>query len=139
LPSGTKPISFFHSIVKNLERLSNTDKKLIVGSDFNVNLFKRSSNLNDLQKWSIKAGLHQLVKSNTWRRIVSGTVLTSAIDHVYTIDICKIKLIPSISDHDMIIVEKVFTPSERKKIVIRDWCGYTEEKFVTQLSQKMLN
>jgi len=130
-------LSFFHSIIKNLNMLSKTDKMLVVGGDFNVDLFKRSSNLNDLLNWAINNGFIQLVRDFTWRRLVSGNVQTSAIDHVYTNDLnLKLTLIPSVSDHDFLVVSKELVPLERHKTVLRDWRKYSKELAVEELNKE---
>ena len=64
LPEHSNRISFFDSIIRTLQKLCQTDKQLLVGGDFNVDLLKKSSNLNDLQNWAINNGLTQLVKSH---------------------------------------------------------------------------
>lgn len=139
LPPNCPRVSFFQSIVNTLKVLSHTDKQLLIGGDFNVDLFKPSSNLNDLHNWSITFGLQQLVQTNTWRRIVLNEIKQSAIDHIYASEELSINIIPSVSDHDMIVVFKEFETTERKKVWIRDWRGYNKDlmnnEFNTKLSQ----
>jgi Reverse transcriptase (RNA-dependent DNA polymerase) len=139
LPPGANRVSFFNSIIKALKRLSKTDKKLIIGGDFNVDINKKTSNLNDLNNWAIDAGLSQLVTNNTWRRIVSDKLQTSLIDHIYTNDLdVKVTQIPSISDHDFIVASKSFNIQTREKILMRDWRGYNKEKMNTALNTRIL-
>lgn len=111
LPKGSTKITHFRSILETLTTLAKTDKRLTVGGDFNIDLFTRSSNLNDLDNWSVNAGLQQIVTSQTRRRIVNtgtGTrIEESAIDHVYTNDDAfQLTQIPSVSDHDILLIEK---------------------------------
>lgn len=138
LAKDCKRSSFFHSIIKTLENLSKTDKMLVIGGDFNVDLFKKSSNLNDLQNWAINNGLIQLVQNYTWRRLVSGNIQTSAIDHLYTNDLnLKLTLVTSVSDHDFLVVSKELRPSERHKTVLRDWRKYSKEQAVKELNKEL--
>jgi exonuclease III len=70
LPVGASRVSFFDSIITQLKALSKTCKRLTIGGDFNVDLFKPSSNLNDLDNWSMEMGLDQLVRELTRKRLV---------------------------------------------------------------------
>jgi hypothetical protein len=102
---------------------------MIVGGDFNVDLSKMSSNLLQLQNWSIEHGLMQLLKDNTCRRTVGNSVQTSAIDHIYTNDLqLSIMHQPSISDHDILVAIKNLGINKQEKIRIRDWRKYDKDK-----------
>ncbi len=129
LPTNTNRVSFFHSFIECLTDLSRTGRNIIVGGDLNVDLHKRSANLDHLHNWSTEFGLDQLVSNYTWRRIVLGEIQTSAIDHLYTNDPkIQLKQLCSISDHDILLVSKEFPKVERKKIVQRDWRPYSSER-----------
>jgi hypothetical protein len=129
LTEGQTRTSFFHSIINSLYELSRTDKDLLIGGDFNVDLFKKSSSLNDLQNWAINFGLQQLTDKYTWRRLISNELHQSAIDHVYTseqnIDLIHLN---SVSDHDILVTSKSFINETRKKLELRDWRGYSKTK-----------
>ena len=73
----------------------------------------------------------------TWRRIVSGTIQTSAIYHVYTNENLTANVIPSFSDHDLIVVSKMITTTERNKFVMRDWRRYTTERVTQELNKEI--
>jgi hypothetical protein len=138
LPPNTNRVSFFHSIIDCLTGLSKTDKELIIGGDFNIDLGKKSANLDYLQKWAIDYGLQQLVTNFTWRRVILGEVKTSAIDHVYTNDPkISVNQIQSVSDHDIILVSKEFPRIERRKVVQRDWRSYSSDKLNEELSKEL--
>jgi hypothetical protein len=121
--------SFFANIIKTLPELSRTDQKLLIGGDFNVDLFKRSANLNDLQNWAINHGLQQLTDKCTWRRVILDKVHESAIDHVYTNEpnIAN-QYLNSVSDHDILLVSKPIVQDHRTKLTLRDWRGYTQQR-----------
>jgi len=134
-----------HKLIKELEQLSNTTKKLIIGGDFNIDLLKPSSGLNELEKWSFTRGLTQLVTENTRRRVVNVNGLIrveeSAIDHVYT-DLENMQLIQSfsVSDHDFLMVKShQYTNQATKKIkkLVRDWRDYDKIMVEAIISDKM--
>jgi exonuclease III len=138
LPPNSNRIPFFQSIIQNLYKLASTDRQLVIGGDFNVDLDKKSSNLSDLQNWSIKSGLQQLVVKKAWQRVVSGTVQTSSIDHVYTNNLnISLTQVPSVSDHDLLLLSKEFERVIRTKIIQRDWRGYSKETVNEELNKKM--
>jgi hypothetical protein len=106
LPVGITNKIYFNSIIDCLSSLTSTNRQLVIGGDFNVNLAKTSWELDQLDNWSINAGLSQMVdKTNVTRvRIVSidGNVRleSSAIDHVYTnVSKATLSFESSISDH----------------------------------------
>jgi hypothetical protein len=133
LPTGVTKISFFHSLMTSLKLLCQTNKILTIGGDFNVDLNKKTSNLHDLDNWSIRFGLDQLVKGITRQRIVNAEggvrVESSSIDHLYTNSKdWKLIITPSISDHHLIEVHRAHTDrSPRQKIQVRDWRHYSKE------------
>ena len=143
LPAGKTRVSFFHTIVQTLSRLTKTEKTLIIGGDFNVDLNKESSNKSILENWAIKSGLQQIVSSNTRRRAVIGgknqiRLEQSLIDHVYTNDPdCKVIHENSVSDHDIILVTKKIDHSEREKVIVRDWRKYTTERVHLELNKHL--
>jgi hypothetical protein len=138
LPENESRKSFFHTILKNLKALSQVDREIIIGGDFNIDLNKPSAELHDIMNWSLSVGLSQLVKNYTWRRTVLDKILTSAIDHVYTnIPTLTLTHQSSISDHDMLIVSKILVTAPRRKIKIRDWRSYTTTKATTELSNRI--
>jgi exonuclease III len=137
LPANTNRVSFFHSIIKCLNDLSRTNRTLIIGGDFNVDLGKKSSNLDLLQNWSTEFGLEQLVKNFTWRRVVLDEIQQSAIDHIYTNDPkIVINHLQSVSDHDIITVSKEFPKITRSKVVLRDWRPYTSERLNEEIAKE---
>jgi len=128
---------FFDLHIRELKKLSRVNKQLMIGGDFNVDLFRDSRELDDLDEWSIEAGLLQLVEHETrWRSVTmsDGTVRVekSAIDHIYSnIENCKLEMSNSISDH---LILKVELPEghlvrpKREKFTVRDWRNYEEEQ-----------
>jgi len=147
LPTGKSRTSFFDTILESLKNLVKTTKLVTIGGDFNVDLFTKSANLNDLDNWSIRAGLDQLVDSETRQRLVNtdtGQRLeSSAIDHVYTnVKEWKLTIEPSISDHHLISVTRpaaASTRQPREKIFVRDWRNYNQNSVNEVLNDKMHN
>lgn len=138
LNDGETRSSFFHTIIKNLHELSRTDRHLMIGGDFNVNLFKKTADLNDLHNWAIEFGLLQITDKYTWRRIINGVLHQSALDHVYTNEPgVELSHVNSISDHDILLTTKTFAQNHRRKIILRDWRGYTKEEAQIQLNDKL--
>ena len=141
LPPGKTRVSFFHTIIKTLSRLTKTEKTLVIGGDFNVDLNKESSNKFILENWAIKSGLQQIVETYTRRRVVTGQdqqirIEQSLIDHVYTNDPdSKVIHVNSVSDHDIIIVTRRIEHSERDKFTVRDWRKYTTERVQQELEK----
>jgi hypothetical protein len=138
LSDGDTRSSFFQTIINSLNEFSRTEKNLLIGGDFNVDLYKKSANLNDLQNWSINFGLQQLTDKCTWRRVISGEIHESAIDHVYTSENnLNLTYINSVSDHDILVVSKVIRFETRTKIELRDWRGYTKEKAHVEFQKRL--
>jgi hypothetical protein len=147
LPEGITRTQFFKQIIAELANLSSTDKELMIGGDFNVDLNKPSSALDELENWALNSGLVNLVEKNviTRMRIVSTDSIsrleTSTIDHIYTnFQKVDIKLENSISDHVFLVAEipTSRSMSKKSKIVIRDWRNYSElveEEFANRISQ----
>lgn len=145
LPKGITKINYFRSLIDSLTFLTSSNKRVLVGGDFNVDLFTKSSNLNELDIWSLNAGLQQLVTSFTRRRLVDmGNGVTrleqSAIDHIYTNDGFTLTQSPSISDHDILTVTK---PKHdqlakiRKKFTVRDWRKYTKLAATVEMDKQI--
>lgn len=139
LIEGETRSSFFNTIIKNLYELSRTDLHLLIGGDFNVDLFKKTANLNDLQNWAIDCGLIQLTDKYTWRRVISNVIHESALDHIYTSENNLVSNhITSVSDHDILAVSKIITHDHRQKLELRDWRGYSQEKAHKLLNEEMV-
>lgn len=107
-------------------------------------MFKKSANLNDLDNWSIQAGLTQLVTSETRQRLVQTSsgprVESSAIDHVYTnVKIWNLNIEPSVSDHHIIELSRPspISKPKREKILVRDWRNYKVDSVNAILNTKM--
>lgn len=144
LPPGQTKISNFKAFLDTLSKLTKTDRSVIIGGDFNVDINKRTSNLNDLANWAISAGLVQHVEKNTRRRTVlvqdQGSLRAeeSLIDHIYSniIDL-TVTHVPSVSDHDILITSQNFPLPARKKVIVRDWRKYTKESVGKMINESL--
>ncbi len=61
---------------------------------------------------------------------------TSAIDHLYTSINLQLKILPSISDHDMIVVSLEISTTTRQKITSRDWRKYNKDLVAAEFAKK---
>ncbi len=142
LPKNGSRVSFFDSIIKTLTHLAKTDRKLLIGGDFNVDLLKHSSERIELENWSINFGVTQLVSDFTRRRSTfrnnNWHTEQSLIDHVYTNDshINEIHM-NSVSDHDILLVTKVFPLPRKDKLIVRDWRKYSKDKVQQEILNQM--
>jgi len=125
--------------------LTKTDKKIIIGGDFNIDLDKRNPMKDQLEEWALTSGLTQLVKMPTRYRLVnteSGlTSESSLLDHLYANDETSVTVTQegSISDHDIIKAEVKLSLNlkKRKKLTIRDWRFYDKEEFQRNLKNSI--
>jgi hypothetical protein len=147
LPDGTSRTNFFKQFIAELENLSRTEKDIMIGGDFNVDLNKPSSSLDKLENWALNSGLVNLVEKGdiTRMRIVKTELTTrlesSTIDHVYSnLQTVNINFQNSISDHVLLVAEIPTSRStaNKSKIIIRDWRNYNETvelEFANRISQ----
>jgi hypothetical protein len=93
-----------------------------------------------LEELESEMNLSQLVKFNTWRRVVNGILKTSLLDHVYenvhglveNID----EISTSTSDHTPLLIDvtlKICHKVETK--VVRNWLAYSKERLLDLLSK----
>lgn len=88
-PGNETLSSYFEKYMKELNKITKTERKVLIGGDFNVNLNHDTANKKDLDEWSTRTGLSQLITMNTQRRLVNLTmnetrIEESLIDHVYS-------------------------------------------------------
>ena len=84
--------------------------------------------------------LTQLVKFNTWRRVVKGELKTSLLDHVYENEHGLVENIEEISsstsDHTPLLLNVAIGISNSKETtIVRNWSSYTKENLLEQLSK----
>ena len=129
------------------EFLQNDKASLVIG-DLNLDYNKKGllsynhhAMFTQLEELESEMNLYQLVKFNTWRRIVNGELRTSLLDHVYenvhglVENIAEIST--STSDHTPLLVDiaiKICHKVETK--VVRNWSAYSKEKLLELLSKK---
>jgi len=122
------------NLTNTITQLDDPNLNMLVGGDFNINLNTGSSENNILQEVITDLSYKQLVKKNTWQRIVTingvKTLKTSRIDHLYTN--CKLPVSITLddfwtSDHRLVMatvtdsrVQKVC----RQKHTTRCWKDY---------------
>ena len=92
----------------------------------------------DLEECWQDLNLTQLIKFDTWSRIVNGTKRVSRLDHIYTnnphILTPPESLLTGIGDH-LAITTDINTKSKQlnKAVTFRDWRGYSVEKLTEKL------
>ncbi len=118
-----------------LNQIASTNKNLWIMGDFNVNLRKASPDKTRLQEWRDEKALKQLVKTDTWSRIITkqdGTIQlrTSLLDHVYTNTEGSSVAIEDkwTSDHNLVVLN---LPNKhlinRQKTKVRSWKKYSPQ------------
>ena len=115
--------------------------------DFNID-YNRKGNPNYnhhvlcelLSKFEDEMHMTQLVKFNTWRRIISGEMRTSLLDHVYENVTGLINNVSEIStstsDHSPLLINlamRVFHKTATR--IVRNWSTYNKEDLIKQLSE----
>jgi len=132
LVNGNTPYSYLEKMVSTISKIAKTRKPVIIGGDFNINYNLESREKEILENVALENDLVQLVKTNTWSRIINlnGNTVdrTSKLDLIFTNDPKKISVCVEdnyTSDHSLILVNHA-TRIEiiREKIVRRDWRYY---------------
>lgn len=147
MPPNHKPASYFNELISYLKEVSKTDKRLIIGGDFNVDLNKSSHESGVLEDWAINSGLQNLVEKNVFTRLRivkrdNKTVLeASTIDHIYSNNNMTLTLMSSISDHLFLVAERpdgiVDPRAKKKKTIVRDWRFYEKDEVNLVFSENM--
>jgi len=145
---GLSQDNAFSGQVEEMKRLIPRNCECMVLGDFNINYEKRNNrnmvnrNLNQILNIMVENHLlEQVVRFDTWSRSVNGQFRSSILDHVYVNDSAKIKsIIPlsiPISDHVPVKVEYEFqNKSIRKTVMVRNWKGYSREKWLGLLCEE---
>jgi len=138
----------FADQLKIIEGFLQNDKASLVLGDLNLDNNKKGllsynhhAMFIQLEELESKMNLSQLVKFNTWRRVVNGVLKTSLLDHVYenvhglveNID----EISTSTSDHTPLLIDvalKICHKVETK--VVRNWSAYSKERLLDLLSKK---
>ena len=118
---------------------------MVILGDFNLDESKRHrfdySNrqlFEELNSVFDPMSLIQLIKFDTWSRVVNGQVRSSVLDHLYTNDatlVSKIGTInPIIGDHNVITAVVAGLVPDPDPVYKRDWRTYTKEKLLEKLS-----
>lgn len=74
LPQWLSKNQYLDLILKNLKKLTKTDRTLLIGGDFNADWTKNGLETLKLQNWAINSGLQQLVRQFTRRRVVTKSL-----------------------------------------------------------------
>jgi len=61
LPNNDSPNSYLQKMIGIITKLCHTNKKIFVGGDFNIDLFRRTSQLDLIEDWALNVGLDQFV------------------------------------------------------------------------------
>ena len=119
----------------------------ILLGDFNIDYNKKGHpNYNNhvlcsmLDEFENERHLSQLVKMNTWRRIVSGKLKTSLLDHVYENTSGLIENITEIStstsDHSPLLINLVMKINHKTETrTVRNWSKYKKDDLQQLLSE----
>ena len=127
--------------------LQNNKASLVLG-DLNLDYNKKGllsynhhAMFTQLEELENAMNLYQLVKFNTWRRVVNGELRTSLLDHVYENVHGLVESIAEIStstsDHTPLLIEvaiKICHKVETK--VVRNWSAYSKERLLDLLNKK---
>ena len=89
-------------------------------------------------------GLIQMVKFETWKRLVNGEWRSSILDHVYSNDITSIEnVLPTdmpIGDHVLITIQLQDESKPEPNISYkRNWTKYSKDQLLTELAGEDLN
>ena len=126
----------------------NNDLPSIIVGDFNIDYNKKGLlNYNHhamftmLDEFENEMHLSQLVNFNTWRRVVSGELRTSLLDHVYENAAGLVKSITEIStstsDHTPLLINLAMKIEHRNETrIVRDWSKYSKKRLIELLSEK---
>ena len=120
-----------------------TTNSIILG-DFNLDqskildhTYSHKNYFTSLNDCFSHLNLIQLVKFETWSRIINNVVITSTIDHVYVKDPTKITsvypIIAPFGDHKLIMVETMTNKSPEIDVFRRNWKNYTPIKLANLL------
>jgi len=139
--------SNFIDFLEQLERLHDQNRIMVLGGDFNINLNVRDALLNRLESLTEELSYSQLVKHNTWQRIITvngrKSIRTSRIDHLYTnqVDCVSCKVGDRwTSDHNTISVKiniKTKLEVTRCKTITRDWRQYSADSASFVMKKKL--
>jgi len=139
---GETVISNFRRLIDHLEDIaSTTEKRIIIGGDFNACPKKNDEKSKLLNLWSASTGMVQMVKDSTRERLVSDVLQISMIDLVYANDpeVISVQcLTTEESDHKIVCVKVKANKAvviNQKKVVV-DWRKYTNDRFNSVLSEK---
>jgi hypothetical protein len=137
----------FADQLKIIKGFLQNDKASLVLGDLNLDYNKKGllsynhhAMFTQLEELESEMNLSQLVKFNTWRRVVNGVLKTSLLDHVYenihglveNID----EISKSTSDHTPLLIDvtlKICHKVETK--VVRNWSAYSKERLLDLLSK----
>ena len=127
--------------------LRNDQPSIVVG-DFNID-YNRKGHLHYnhhalftmLDQFENEMHLTQIVKFNTWRRVVNGQLKTSLLDHVYENIFGLVEKVTEISsstsDHSPVLINiNVMIEQITEKIVVRNWSNYSIEKLEELLRER---
>ena len=132
-------------VIKNF--FSNGKSSILLG-DLNLDYNKKGHlNYNNhalstlLDEFENECHLTQLVKFDTWRRVIRGELKTSLLDHVYESECGLVENIEevssSMSDHTPLLMTLALrTNGFSETIVVRNWSSYTPEKLQEMLREE---
>ncbi len=135
-------------LLSGISKAAITELDFFCGGDMNIDMLKMDNKALEHASWLVDNGLNQLVKDFTRYRVAhlaNGQIRyeSSMIDHVYSNKEAQdIGLIPTaFSDHEILCLKRPLEEvmHRRKKIKIRNWNQYSEEKLLDYLSTKEMN
>ncbi len=139
---GYQFTDFKNCFLSTIDSLNTSKKKFIITGDFNINLLKKSSHIENYKNEMLSSGCTQLVECPTR---VSATSKNSLIDHVYTnLDengILTRTIAHDISDHlPNITFTRLYKPKKqqlKRSLLIRDLKNFDSKEFLSELEARI--
>ena len=139
---GYRPFKTSTSTVEDLEKnericLKLSKKQYSYGLDYSFDYLKQDHKSKLFQNWiefTDSMGFHQIIREETWSRLVEGIHRKSCLDHLYVTDINVINsykiLDLNIGDHSAVLVDiKINQKTEKSPATkyARQWRNYSEK------------
>ncbi len=130
----------------SLYDLTNSDSKIWIGGDFNINLDRQSFETSKLQELIDDLALQQLVHGKTWERVVTQlngdlVLRSSQIDHVFT-NVQESNLTIEdkwTSDHKLLVlsIPSLFPRLDRQKVSVRSWRNFNTANLNISIQERL--
>lgn len=137
--------SYLSEVIEWIRHNISVDKNIIIIGDTNLDLNQKTNtgyaNYHLLQQWltfTDSLNLTQIVKENTWSRIVKGSLKSSLLDHAYSNEIEMEASLHDVNIGDHLLIT-LSTPQQdntlwEEKRIIRDWAKYSQQSLIQALN-----